>query len=237
MVSQNGHSDPAYTDISWNLRGIPYNMVQGIWSRITSRNRLCIVANVFHAVQQIIHSYKDDHCICITDMDIIPLRPYNGVLPNFDQIIACDIYEDWHMHITDPSKQNHDKITPWLEHDDHQYMNGGFVPVIMRVKTFKAIADDVINITEQIIESEGADTWKWWACMTALNIACHNNRIQMVNADNTYVPSINTLQEHHGFAHYSVDTIFNKHTFPNHDITKYPDNKFYNFVKDWIVNF
>jgi hypothetical protein len=56
--------------------------------------------------------------------------------------------------------------------------------------------------------------------MTALSIVCHNNKIKMVGQDNTYIPNFNHFnQDKHYFAHYSVDPIFNKRTFPNHKIT------------------
>ena len=87
------------------------------------------------------------------------------------------------------------------------------------------------------MESNEESTWKWWSCMTALSIVCHNNKIKMVGQNNTYIPNFNDFnQDEHYFAHYSVDPMFNKRTFPNHDITKYPDNGFYNLVKEWIVN-
>ena len=32
------------------------------------------------------------------------------------------------------------------------------------------------------------------------------------------------------------DKVFNKATFPNHDITSYPHTPFYNLVREWIKN-
>ena len=93
------------------------------------------------------------------------------------------------------------------------------------------------SVAEKIVESNEEPTWKWWSCMTALSIVCHNNKIKMIGDNNTYIPNFNHYdKDKHFFAHYSVDPLFDKKTFPNHDITKYPNNGFYNLVKEWMVN-
>lgn len=236
ITKQNRLDDPIYNDIDWDIKNIPYQMVEGIWKYVDHDNNNCIVINVFSAVKQVIHRYNDDEVICITDMDVIPMRPYDGPLPRHNEVIAYHGYEDWHMHIADPSKKNYKRIEYLLKHKGRGYMNGGFVPIFMTVKTFKKIIDDVISIAETIIKSDETQDWRWWSCMTALSIACHNNKVRMLNSDNTYIPNFNELAPHHLFTHYSVDPIFNKNTFPNHNIKEYPNNGFYNFVRDWIVN-
>jgi hypothetical protein len=58
----------------------------------------------------------------------------------------------------------------------------------------------------------------------------------MINADNCYFPGVNQLDEHnHYWAHYSVDRIFHKRSFPNVNIRDFPDNAFYNFIKEWLT--
>lgn len=236
VVKQNRLTDPTYTNIDWDLKGIPYRMVDGIWKYVDSENPNCIVINVFSAVKQVVDDYADTDIICITDMDVIPMRPYDGRLPTEGEAICYDGYEDWHMFIANKEKQNYNRIKKYLIHEEQGYMNGGFVPIIIRVSTFKKIVDDVISIAEQIIESDETQDWRWWSCMTAFSIACHNHKVRMIDADNTYVPNFNQLKPNHLFTHYSVDPIFHKHTFPNHNIKEYPNNGFYNFVKDWIID-
>ena len=236
IVKQNRLDDPVYDDVDWDTKGIPYKMVESIYNYVDSTNPNCIVINVFSAVKQVVDEFDDEDTLCITDMDVIPMGPINVREVEENEVLCFSGYENWHMFIADKSKQNYNKIQHLLTHNEEGYMNGGFVPILIKVKTFKKIVDDVIKISETIIESNEPQTWKWWSCMTGFSIACHNHKINMVGVDNTYIPNFNELQPQHSFTHYSVDPIFNKHTFPNHSIQDYPKNGFYRFVKDWITS-
>lgn len=236
VVKKNRPDDETFNNVDWDTRGIPYKMVDSIYEYVESRNPNCIVINVFSSVKQVVEQFEDNDTLCITDMDVIPMGPLNIREVEDNEALCFAGYEDWHMFIANSRKTNYSKIEYLLDHREEEgYMNGGFIPILIKVKTFNKIVDDVIKIAEAIIESDELQTWKWWSCMTAFSIACHNHRINMVGVDNTYIPNYNKLQPYHAFTHYSVDPIFHKHTFPNHDITKYPQNGFYNFVKDWII--
>ena len=68
-----------------------------------------------------------------------------------------------------------------------------------------------------------------------LNIACHNNQIKMISMDNCYFPNMNQLDiSNHHQAHYSCDPIFHKHQFPNLNVIDFPDNVFYNSIREWM---
>jgi len=237
IVKKNHISDQVINQVDWDLNGLPYVMSEPVWSYVESTNPNCIVINVFSALKDAIQSYGPGEVICVTDMDVIPLRPYTGQLPSENEVICFDGYEDWHMLIASPEKKNYKRIEKYLEHSDSGYMNGGFVPILIRKNTLEDIIDDVIETAEKIIEDpESEQNWKWWSCMTAFSIVCHNHKIKMIGADNTYIPNYNELDpNNHYFAHYSVDPIFKKSTFPNHDISKYPNNAFYNYVKEWMT--
>jgi hypothetical protein len=237
IVNQNTYNSNVYNSVDWELLGLPYYMSPPIWNYVNSKNDLCVVINVVSALKPLLKNFDDNDTLVLCDMDMVLLKPYNGVLPDNNTVICYDGYEDWHMLIANTEKQNYNKIVPYLKHQEQGYMNGGFVPIFIKAKLLKKIIDELIATAEEIVESNEESTWKWWSCMTALSIVCHNNKIKMVGQNNTYIPNFNHFnQNEHYFAHYSVDPIFNKRTFPNHDITKYPDNGFYNLVKEWIVN-
>lgn len=236
VVKQNTYTGNTINSIDWDLLGLPHYMSPPIWEYVTSTNDLCIVINVVSSLKPLIKNFDDEDVIVLCDMDMVLLKPYDGILPDDNTIICYDGYEDWHMFIANNQKQNYHRIQNYLTHQEQGYMNGGFVPIFIKAKLLKKIIDEIIIVAEQIVESDDEPTWKWWSCMTALSIVCHNNKIKMIGQNNTYIPNFNPFDKNqHYFAHYSVDPIFNKRTFPNHKIDEYPNNAFYNLIKEWII--
>lgn len=234
IVDRNDHKT-IVKDVDWNLR-IPYKIVKGIHSILleSDSHEHFVVANVFFALKDIINNFDEEQVICLTDADVIPLKKYSGPLPDDDSIITCDYYENWHMKFTKPNKENFNIAKPHLKHDNYEYMDGGFVPVIIKIKTLKKILDEVIELTLEIIKIHKGTPTSWWAQMFAFQIACHNNKIKCIGQNNTYFPGINELdEEKHYFAHYSCDPKFKKRDFPNHNIAELPNNIFYNLLRDW----
>ena len=236
IVNQNTYNSKVYNSVDWDLLGLPHYISPPVWNYVDSKNDLCIVINVVSSLKPLLKDFDDNDTLVLCDMDMVLLKPYDSILPDDNTIICYDGYEDWHMFIANKEKQNYNKIVPYLKHQDQGYMNGGFVPIFIKAKLLKKIIDELIATAEEIVESKEDPPWKWWSCMTALSIVCHNNKIKMVGQDNTYIPNFNKYnQDKHYFAHYSVDPIFNKRTFPNHKIDEYPNNSFYNVIKEWIV--
>lgn len=237
IVKKNYIDDSSITNVDWDINGLKYVVADSIYSHVKSTDMSCVAINVFSALKNVIYNYSLDEVFCITDMDVIPLKPYNGPLPNNNEVVCYNGYEDWHMFIANEKKENYKKIVKYLNHTESGYINGGFVPILIKNKTLQLIIDEVIYTAEKIIEDPNEDfKWKWWSCMTAFSIACHNNKIIMRGADNTYVPGFNKFNlEEHYWAHYSVDEIFNKHKYPNIDISKFPNNNYYNYIKEWML--
>jgi hypothetical protein len=234
IVDRNSHGQ-VIEEIDWDL-SIPYKIVNGIHSVLShSDNHSYFSAgNLFFAVKQILGDLDDDEILCIIDCDVIPLKKYTGQLPGDGEALTCNIYEDWHMFTKDPSKKNFYVVDPYLHHRDYQYMDGGFVPVIINVKTLKRIIDPIINLSIDIARNYLESPFGWWMQMWAFQIACHNERIKCISQDNTYFPNINDLNiKDHYFAHYSCDPIFKKSAFPNHNIAEFPNNNFYNLIREW----
>jgi hypothetical protein len=157
-------------------------------------------------------------------------------MPEKMEVISCHIYEDWHMFISSPEKKNYWRIAKYLSHRDGHHMNGGFVPILIRVDTLRLIIDDIIKYSLDFIAETDSEQFRWWGAIAGFNIACHNHKIRMISADNCYFPNINQIDNNkHYWAHYSCDPIFEKHAFPNINIKDFPNNAFYNFIKEWMV--
>lgn len=236
IVDRNDHKS-IIKDVNWNLR-IPYKIVKGIHSVLPKEcdYKHFVVGNVFFALKEIVEFFDEEQNICIIDADIISLKEYNGILPLEDHVVTCNYYENWHMNMCMPYKNNYNIIEKYLRHKEHNYMDGGFVPIIIKIKTLKKILDEVIDITIKIVKEHGETHIGWWSQMFAFQIACHNNKIKCIGQDNTYFPGINELDsEKHFFAHYSCDRkIFSKENFPNINIKEFPDDIFYNTIKEWF---
>lgn len=234
IVDRNAHA-PIVTDVTWDMR-LPYQLVRGIHAILppTDTHEHFVVANVFFALRDVLLSWHDETVLCITDADVVPLQRYAGPLPDDTSIITCNYYEDWHMRCSRPEKENFIVAYPYLTHHEYHYMDGGFVPVLIRVKTLKRIIDDVVQTTLELVRAQQGKPFGWWAQMLALQIVCHNHRIRCLGFDNTYFPGVNQYHPtRHYFAHYSCDPKFRKSTFPNHNVAHFPDDAFYRIVRQW----
>jgi len=234
IVDRNSHGN-IVKEVDWNIN-IPYKIVKGIHSVLSeSDNHSYFSAgNLFFAINQIISDLNEEEFLCIVDCDVISLKKYDGILPGEGEVVTCNMYEDWHMFMKDPSKKNFYVVEPYLKHKEYEYMDGGFVPVIIRIKTLKKIIEEVIDLSILIARNYLESPFGWWMQMWAFQIACHNNRIKCISQDNTYFPNVNGFnRENHYFAHYSCDPLFKKSSFPNHNIADFPNNDFYNLIREW----
>jgi hypothetical protein len=238
IIKYNHLGDDPVEDVDWDM-SLPYKMVDSVYDYLGGDEKAkgtYIPINVFTAAKQIIEDLDDAVVVEIIDADVIHLLPYPKEYDDMDYgvIMADDRYEDWHMHIAKPQGKNRNIIKKYLKHGKNKYMNGGF-NVIGRVKTIKAIIDDVIKYSK-LIADEYDDPHGWWCAMYGLNIACHNNKIKMVNSDNCYYPNINELESKHHLAHYSCDPLFNKKRMDKLKPEKFKDNLFYNQAKKWLAS-
>jgi hypothetical protein len=234
IVDRNSHGS-IVKEVDWNIN-IPYKIVDGIHSVLleTDNHSYFSAGNLFFAINQIISDLNEEEFLCIIDCDVIPLKKYDSILPRDEEVVTCNLYEDWHMFMENPSKKNFYVVHPYLKHRDYEYMDGGFVPVIIKIKTLKKIINEVIDLSILIARNYLESPFGWWMQMWAFQIACHNNRIKCISQDNTYFPNVNEFnRENHYFAHYSCDPLFKKSSFPNHNIADFPNNDFYNLIREW----
>lgn len=233
IVDRNSHTT-IVNDIDWDLK-LPYRIVPGIHSILDESNKhpYFSAANLFFSLKKILNDFSNNEIICIVDADVIPLKPYDGLLPGDDTVITCNYYENWHMKCSRPDKENYNVVEPYLKHDTHEYMDGGFVPILIKNSTLKRIIDEIVELSLEIIKKYLYSPFGWWGQMWAFQIVCHNHRIKCIGQDNTYFPNINNLENNHFFAHYSCDPKFKKASFPNHNVGDFPHNDFYEIIRKW----
>ena len=234
IVKYNHFGDTPVDDVDWGIT-LPYKMVDSVFKFVKGKEQGYLPINVFTAAKQIIDELPDEEVVEIIDADLVHLKPYPEKYDRipYNVVVADNLYEDWHMHISKTDGFNRRIISKHLSHSDNLYINGGF-NVIGRVRTIKMLMDDIIKYSCLITKEHLGTEHSWWCAMYGLNIACHNNKIRMIDGDNCYYPSVNKLENKHYIAHYSVDKIFDKHKTPNLDISKFPDNLFYNQAKKWL---
>ena len=234
IVSQNYPEQEKIGHDEWSL-DIPSTVVEPYWSYLKRENsNLLLPINIQVGLSQIIDKFEDDEILELIDCDMFHLREYKEQEVNENEFLVCEIYENWHL------KSNSDSygvIENFLDKDQSGY-NGGFVPIIGYVKTFKKILKYWTNMHLQVFDSTDERLTKWWSGMYSFQVACANHGIKMKAIDNCYVPGVNELKENHHIAHYCCDTVFDKKKElrkpDKFDYSGFPNNYFYDRVKDWM---
>lgn len=192
--------------------------------------------NVQIALSQILNDFQDDTIIELIDHDMFHFRPHPKIEINHDEFIVCDVYEKWHLHSLTLNKH---VISEFLKPNDPiSFYNGGHVPIIGTVKTFKKILDDWIRIHVSILRKENGDTTEsnnicWWAGMYSFNAVCEIHKIKMIAKNYCYIPDANALTDEMYIGHFSVDHRFNKHDYPLVYEQNFLSNDYYNMIKNW----
>ena len=236
---KNRFEEPYYEtfeEIGWDFLKMDYKMVDSFEmppenDEYSSEHLLSL--NVFYHIKSIIHELEDDEVYFIYDCDMTPIRKYKGILPTNDTVVCYDLYENWHLKIQNPWKENFSKISDYITHDRFKYMNGGFVPIIITGKNLKLILDDVIDISISIIKDCGFDNFGWWGTMAGFQVACHNHELKCVSEDNTYIPRMTQLDYKTMFSHYSIAPNMYKGNPESWEIDNFKNDFFYNEVKNW----
>jgi hypothetical protein len=161
--------------------------------------------NIQIGLQQMIHIFDDEQVIEILDCDMFHMRHHPQLDVEDDEIYADPVYEPWHLHSLGENKY---VIEPYFQNDGKHY-NGGFVPIIGKVKTFKKILPEWIAVGVHIANREDLSTGlKWWGGMYALQAACEKLAVTMRDLDKCYIHNINEWSEDKYIAHYSCDPYF-----------------------------
>jgi hypothetical protein len=184
------------------------------------------------ALKQALHLFDDNQIIELLDCDMFHLKPMPDFEIKHDEFMVCDFYEDWHLRSLSQYKKF---VYPFLK-TDNPY-NGGFVPIVGHVKTFKKILDDWITAHLAIYPIMAQDDHRWWSGMYSFQVACSNNNIKMRAVDTCYIPVQNEFSENHYVGHYSCDPNLDKNSvmadISKFDSSRFLDNKYYQIIQNW----
>lgn len=231
IIKRNTPEEPKHEAMEWGI-DVPHDMCESFFDYERNpgeMNHLHAPLNIQIGLLQVIDRYDDDQIIEVLDCDMLHFRKHLEIVPREDEFIVCDFYEAWHLK----SLTDHRAVIERYLCNRGGYYNGGFVPIIGRVKTFKRMLEDWASIHRDILSHEWPDNVKWWAGMYALQAACERAQIRMVADDCCYISNINTISSRHYVAHYACDARFDKKKYPNLHMSDFPDNDFYNRLRLW----
>lgn len=216
--------------LDWNV-DIPHAMCEAFFDiPIMEFSRVALPINIQVGLAQILPRMDDRILIEVIDCDMIHFRRHPIPRINDNELIVSTIYEDWHLH----SRTGNRHVIERYFENGGEFYNGGFVPIIGKVSTFKKILYEWIAVHIDILRRPLSSALHWWAGMFALQAACEKARINMINEDFCYIPGANQLSPGHYIGHYSVDKIFDKQLFPHIDLQKFDlSNPFYGIIKGW----
>lgn len=233
ITKRNKPDEPKQENVTWNI-GIPHKLVDAYYDYDLSIDRadgFYLPIAIQYGIIQILHNIHDEQVVELIECDMFHLTQTPTYCIGDDMIIADDIYEEWHLK---SRTDNSHIIRPFIK-GDIRY-TGGFFPIITKAKTLKKLITPWIKAHIDLLHTDISGSERWWAGMYALQIACQNENIKMLNENLCYIPGINEI-EGKRICHYSVDQKFNKKNFPNININDFPYNSYYNTVKEWFVNF
>lgn len=192
--------------------------------------------NVQIALKQVLFEFNDDVIIELIDHDMFHFKKHPKIEVEHDHFLVCDLYEKWHLHSLTSNKH---VIEPFVKSSN--FYNGGHVPIIGTVKTFKKILDDWIKIHVEILlqqtnDSEESKQICWWAGMYSFNAVCEIHQIKMISKNYCYIPDANNFMNDMYIGHYSVDHRFNKRNYPLIYDQDFLNNDYYNMIRKWIYN-
>jgi hypothetical protein len=236
LIDRNLITEPKAPRMAWGY-DIPHTLCESICDSsrakaLTGQNmRLAVPLNIQIGLSQVLDRYDDDQLLEVTDCDMVHFRPCPIIDVPAGELYVSTVYEDWHLFSL--SSERH-IIEPYFENGG-KYYNGGFVPIVGRASTFRRILPEWINVHIDILNRPYPLNPHWWAGMYALQAACEKTQVQMVAKDTCYVPAANQLRAEHYIGHYCVDHVFDKRTYPQEDVSRFPANPYYDLIKEWLL--
>lgn len=235
VAKRNTPDEPVVETCHWNTTA-PILMFDVFFDhfkgdkRVNGNSVLQQPLNTPLAVQAACNVLSDETLIEVLDCDLVHFKPQPYFELAHDKMLVCDLYETWHLK----SKGKYKSLMDIYTNGQSQYYNGGFVPMVASVKTFKKLLPDWFSIQHHFNSLKYTDNVLWWAAMYALNAACERNHVEMIGRDCCYIPPANQFSNSQYITHYCCDDRFNKRKFPNVDRSKFLDNPFYSLVSEWL---
>lgn len=206
IIKRNYPNEVKVETLQWEI-DIPHFMAEGHFDFNANYNhQYCLPMNIQVGLWQLLQSntFPDDTVLEVLDCDMFHLRPHPTIQVNEGELYVDTIYEDWHLKSL---SDNRSIIDIYFENGGGYY-NGGFVPIIGTVATFKRILPEWIAVHNDIVQRDYDHTIKWWAGMFALQAACEKAKVKMNTFNYCFIQRANSLADHHYIAHYSIDGDF-----------------------------
>jgi hypothetical protein len=238
VIKRNHISEPRHEKLEWPTT-IPHTMCESMYdylplgADVIATGSLGLPLNIQVGLAQVLASFDDDQVIEVLDCDMFHFRPHPKITVGHDELHVCDLYEAWHLKSLSEHKN---VIERYFEHGGGYY-NGGFVPIVGTVRTFKKIIYEWTAVHIDILKSDASDLIKWWAGMYALQAACEKAKVTMTAKDHCYIPGANTLSPEHYISHYCIDAKFTKKVFPNINIGTFENNIYYARILKWLAEY
>lgn len=236
VISRNDFAAQKAARLDWDI-DIPHTICDAFfdlsappWPLMDVKLGIATPINIQIGLVQVLDKFDDDQLIEVNDSDMVYFRrcPVTSVKPN--ELMVAGFYENWHLF--SQSTYRH-LVSPYFENEG-RYYNGGFVPIIGRVSTFRRILPEWIAVHAHMLQQPYGDQLHWWAGMYALQAACEKARIQMVSGDYVYIPSANEFSSAQYIGHYCCDSVFSKRTYPQVNRSNFKNNMYYQVVGDWL---
>lgn len=232
VVKRNFRHDPVQEEMAWDL-DIPHVMCDAYFDYLGWDGPTEMVhtpLNIQTALAQMLPELDDNEVVEVLDGDMFHMRKAPKTRIPHGELHVDDVYEWWHFKSL---SDNRHVIAPYFANGGRFY-NGGFVPIIGTVKTFRQILPEWIAVHRHILTVPYEPNIHWWGGMFGLQAACEKAKVRMIAKDYCYVPGVNQLQRSHYAAHYAVDTKFSKRTFPTVDVGAFDNNVFYRRISGWL---
>lgn len=232
VVKRNLRDDVSHETLEWGMN-IPHIMCDPYFDYLGWDGHTEIVQtplNIQTALAQILPELDEDQVIEVLDADMFHMRKAPKTQIPHGELHVDDVYEAWHFKSL---SDNRYVIQPYFANGGRFY-NGGFVPILGTVKTFRTILPEWTAVHRHILTIPYSGHIHWWGGMFGLQAACEKAKVRMIAKDYCYVPGVNQVQPSHYAAHYAVDTKFSKRVFPQVDESVFEDNVFYRRVSNWL---
>lgn len=231
VINRDLVTDPKHDVLEWDT-DVPHVMCDAFFDvlkDVDATNGLYKPLNIQLGLVQMINKLDGEQVIEVLDCDMFHMRPHADVFVRDDELLVDDIYEPWHLK----SLSTYRNVIDIYFENGGRFYNGGFVPIIGKVKTFRKILPEWVAVHLDILRRDLDSRLKWWGGMYALQAACEKKKVRMRAEEYCYIPGINQLQDSHYICHYSCDKRFDKKKYPNIDVSAFEDNIFYKRLLNW----
>ncbi len=233
IIERNRKTENKCTSFNWGL-DIPYKLCQAHFDHVPEASEdFFMPMNIQVGLQQVIDLFDDEETIELLDCDMFHIKPFHEEKVNDDEFFVSTVCENWHLKSLSDNKNIVEK---YLKPNNCGYI-GGFGPVIGKVKTYKKMLNDWIDLHIKMVNDHLGKEFeliRWWCGMYSFQAACANNNVKMIDRDWVHTPPTNIINENHYICHYSCDKNFDKKKFPKTNPLYYPDNAYYAAIKEWL---